>query len=52
MEQKNNKESFLFKINKQHMVVANSLSDAERVFKEHYANITIMECKRIGNVLM
>ena len=46
------KESYIYKINKSYMVVANNVSEAETVFKKHCSNVTITELKRVGTVLM
>ena len=53
MEQKNNKvESYIYKINKLHLVVANSVIEAEQVFKKHYPTTEILDLKKSVKVLM
>lgn len=53
MEQKNNKmESYTYKVNKSYMVVANTVSEAEQIFKKHYPTIEVTDLKKCGKVLM
>lgn len=52
MENKSKQESYVYKINKVYLVVADSVSEAEAIFKKHYPTSTVDELKKTGKVLL